>query len=159
MQRSVLFKRGLAAFGAALAFAAATPSLASAAAGAIAPQPVVLDFRQDTPTAPTANSDFGEHGAVLDAIGQQVGGAVINCDDVAGRIADSIYCTGIIDFYQRGEIGFQVGTAVTPDGRSAPRIDGIITGGTEEFEGLTGELRLTTLANGVYRAEFLSAAH
>ncbi|WP_328467276.1 hypothetical protein [Streptomyces sp. NBC_00448] len=158
MKRAVLFKRGAAGAVVALALTAAAPSLASAAA-VTAPQPVTLDFSKDMPTGSTSNSGFGEHGAVLDADGAAVGGAVISCNDTAGEDGDVIYCTGMVDIYQHGEIGFQVGNLVKPDDSSSTEVNGVITGGTDEYEGISGEIHLTTLRDGVYKAEFLTAAH
>ncbi|MBD0734537.1 hypothetical protein [Streptomyces sp. CBMA29] len=160
MKRSVLFKRGAAGIVAALALTAGVPGLvASAAAAAVAvPHPVTLDFSKDMPSGSTADSAFGEHGAVRDADGASVGGAVIGCNDISGVKGDVILCTGIIDLYNRGEISFTVGNLVKPDHTSARTVDGVITGGTEEFEGISGQIHITATSDGVYKAEFESKA-
>ncbi|MGW5351806.1 hypothetical protein ACWERV_15025 [Streptomyces sp. NPDC004031] len=159
MLRSVLLKRAVAGSAAALALAAA-PCLATAASAvtpAEAAQTVTLDFSQDMPAGNTANGSFGEHGAVLDADGNTIGGAVLSCNDVTGEDGDVIYCTGMVSISGSGAIGFQVGGLVS-DGQAPASVDGIVTGGTGEYDGLTGAVHITTVRDGVYTAQFVPAA-
>ncbi|WP_031521258.1 hypothetical protein [Streptomyces sp. NRRL F-5123] len=159
MLRSVLLKRVVTGSAAALALAAA-PCLATAASAvtpAEAAQTVTLDFSQDQPTGVTANGSFGEHGAVLDATGRTIGGAVLSCSDTSGMSGDIVYCTGMVSITGSGAIGFQVGGLVV-NGQAPASVDGIVTGGTGEFDGLTGAVHITTVRDGVYTAQFVPAA-
>lgn len=158
MLRSVLLKRAVAGSAAALALAVA-PCLATAASAVTpseAAQTVTLDFSQDQPAGGTANGAIGEHGAVLDADGNTIGGAVMNCSDTTGQAGDIVLCNGMVSITGSGLIGFEVGGLVT-DGKAPASAEGIVMGGTGEYDGLTGAVHFTTVRDGVYTAQFVPA--
>ncbi|MFI0943211.1 hypothetical protein [Streptomyces sp. NPDC021020] len=158
MLRSVLLKRVVTGSAAALALAAA-PCLATAASAVTpseAAQTVTLDFSQDQPAGDTADGSFAEHGAVLDANGTTIGGAVMSCNDTSGQSGDVVYCTGMVSITGSGAIGFQVGSLVAND-QGPASTEGIVTGGTGEYDGLTGAVHFTTVRDGVYTAQFVPA--
>lgn len=151
MQRAII-KRGVVSAVAALALATAVPSVAAADEHK-GPEPVTLDFTAHLPKD-TAGREFGGEASATDRHGDLVGGAVVNCTDVPGKQGDTIFCNGIIKLENRGEIAFTAGELTSKVSGPEHEISGVITGGTDEFEGITGEIHVERESRGVFEVSF-----
>ncbi|MER5641040.1 hypothetical protein ABT095_29325 [Kitasatospora sp. NPDC002227] len=151
MSRAFLM-RTVAGTVAALALVTAVPSLATAQHRS-APGEVTLDFTAHLPQS-TTGKDFGGLAEAKDGAGNHIGGAVVNCEDVPGALGDVFYCTGAISLDNRGDIAFQAGSLTSRTSGPEHEADGIITGGTNEFEGIAGELKVTRQSRAVYTVSF-----
>jgi hypothetical protein len=154
--RGTTTKRAVVAAIAGLALTTCIPSVADAAQHRAAPPAITLDFSAHLPTD-TAGKEFGGEAVALDSQGDTVGGAVIDCADVQGKQGDTIYCTGVVNLFDRGQIAFQAGSLTSSSGPEH-EYNGVVTGGTDEFEGITGEVHVVRQSRAVYSVTFLSKA-
>lgn len=163
MHVSITAKRCAAGAIAALALTAAAPALASAAVNPQVPGPVLIDFAAHSPNGDEAGQEFGGLGSVIDQDTHDViGGVAVDCADVQGDIGQVYTCSGefvLLDHDKvKGHVTFQATTLRYTGGNSQPDFDGVITGGTGVYEGLTGSIHFVRDSNKVYEASFESAS-
>ncbi|MGF1428818.1 hypothetical protein [Kitasatospora sp. LaBMicrA B282] len=168
MQRVVMTKRTVAVAIAGLVVgtvgALSVPALASSEKPQVAPvQAMTLDFsgtNDETNVPQTVGTTFGGTAVVKDTGGNVIGKAYDICaKDVINPNADTVFCTGTVrvtNGQANGEISF---SAVLPisDNAAAPAtgaFTGVINGGTDAFEGITGEAKFKPQTQGVFDVNF-----
>ncbi|BAJ31756.1 MULTISPECIES: hypothetical protein [Kitasatospora] len=143
----------------AAAVVAGVPALAGAAttdAHRAAPPALTIDFTGSNSLAGAANAvgaGFGGTAAAKDASGAQVATVYDQCTKDAVAV-DSVtaFCAADLVFTGGDQVTF---TAVVPidnplTAKYPKQFDGVITGGTGAYQGLTGAVHLTNTAAGVY---------
>lgn len=162
MFRVVKAKRSLAVAAVGIAVAAGVPALASAdtTATRAVPQSVTLDFtgsNSEAGAATAVGAGFGGRATVKDANGADAGMAYDVCDkDAVSTNAITALCQTDIVFKNGDQVAF---TAVVPiqnplTAKYPQRFDGIITGGTGAYKGLTGVVHINNSAEAVYQVSF-----
>ncbi|MFC8721083.1 hypothetical protein [Kitasatospora sp. NPDC057198] len=147
------------AVGAAAVIAAGVPALADPAVTEThraVPPTVTIDFTGTNSASGAANAigaGFGGTATAKDATGAQVATVYDQCTKDAVS-ADSVtaFCTADLVFTGGDQVTF---TAVVPidnplTAKYPKKFDGVITGGTGAYKGLTGAVHITNTATAVY---------
>ncbi|WP_329570611.1 hypothetical protein [Kitasatospora sp. NBC_01266] len=171
MQRVMSVKRSLTLAAAALAVGSlaafsvpalasdqpvATPNHATRAANV---QNITIDSGKtaDEGNKPQGLGDeFSGRAKVKDTDGNAIGTADANCGKVeVGTDSDSVLCSELIKFDQGGQIALTNLLQIPHPGvTSEPESTGVVTGGTGQFEGITGESHFKFRSAGVYDVSF-----
>jgi hypothetical protein len=121
---------------------------------------LTLDFagtngESDSPQQ--VGATFGGRAIVKDTNGTKIGEAFDVCaKDAINSTSDTVFCTGMIDVAGKGKISFSA-TLPISDNSAAPErtaVTGVVNGGTNTFEGVTGEVTFAPRAQGVFDATF-----
>ncbi|MGF1429208.1 hypothetical protein [Kitasatospora sp. LaBMicrA B282] len=158
-------KTWAAATAVALALAPAAPAMAANTAighraGAVPPT-MVLDFNgtnDEASTGSTVGTGFGGSATVKDSNGNKIATAYDQCDkDSVTPASVTVFCAGQIVFNgSSDQIAFQV-VAPIQDPKTAKyplEFNGVVTGGTGQYEGLTGEIHFTNTSLATYVISF-----
>lgn len=163
MFRVVKAKRSLAVAAAGIAVVAAVPALASADTAATAvPPSVTIDFsgsNSEAGAATAIGAGFGGRATVKDANGAVAGTAYDVCDkDAINAKAITALCQADIVFNGGDQVAFTVVVPIqNPLTATYPtKFDGVITGGTGQYKGITGTVHFTNTAAAVYQMDFES---
>ena len=159
MHRVVKAKRSLAIAAAVVAVAAGVPAMAGASSAQTrdVPPPLTLDFTGNNDEAGAASAvgaGFGGGATVRDSNGNALGKAYDLCDkDSIAPTSVTAFCHADIVFNSGDQIAFSVVfpiqnplTAVYPKD-----FDGVITGGTGNYKGITGSVHFTNTSLAVYK--------
>ncbi|WP_033219507.1 hypothetical protein [Kitasatospora phosalacinea] len=147
------------AVGAAAVVVAGVPALAGAAttdAHRAAPPTVTIDFTGTNSAGGAANAigaGFGGTATAKDATGATIATVYDQCTkDVISVDSVTAFCTADLVFTSGDQVTF---TAVVPidnplTAKYPKKFDGVITGGTGAYQGLTGAVHITNTAAAVY---------
>ncbi|WP_042421436.1 allene oxide cyclase barrel-like domain-containing protein [Streptacidiphilus anmyonensis] len=146
---------------AALALVAGVSGTASAAHLRAANVPAMtLDFNGSNDEAGAANSvgaGFGGTAAVKDTSGNKIGTAYDMCDkDGINANSVTVFCSGEIVLSNGDQIAVSgVFPIQDPATATYPKsFEGVVTGGTGAYEGMTGTAHFTNRSLGVYDVTF-----
>jgi hypothetical protein len=121
---------------------------------------MTLDFtgtNDEANTAQQTGTTFGGRAVVKDINGKQIGEAFDVCakDDIKAN-TDVAFCTGTIDVFNEGKISFSTVLGISDDAANPVKNpnEGVVNGGTKNFEGVTGQVTFTPRAQGVFDANF-----
>ncbi|MFD7733958.1 hypothetical protein ACFV6F_26715 [Kitasatospora phosalacinea] len=143
----------------AAAVVAGVPALAGAAttdSHRAAPPAVTIDFTGTNSAAGAANAigaGFGGTATAKDATGAQVATVYDQCTkDAVSVDSATAFCTADLVFTEGDQVTF---TAVVPidnplTAKYPKKFDGVVTGGTGAYKGLTGAVHISNTAAAVY---------
>jgi hypothetical protein len=164
MHRVVKAKRSLALAAAVVAIAAGVPAMAGASSAETRdlPPSLTINFNGSNDEAATASAvgvGFGGKATAKDAAGNEVGTVYDSCDKDAINVNSvEAFCHADIVFNGGDQVAFSVVfpiqnplTAHYPD-----EFDGVITGGTGNFKGITGSVHFTNTSLAVYNVDWRS---
>ncbi|MFF2077688.1 hypothetical protein ACFVXG_23385 [Kitasatospora sp. NPDC058162] len=98
---------------------------------------------------------FGSRAVMKDVDGKTLGTAYANCGkDATGTTTDEVLCTSIFKFTDGAQIALDAVIPIPHSGAAPKEFDGIVTGGTLKYEGLTGSAHFTPSSVGVYEVTF-----
>ncbi len=146
---------------AALAFVAGSSGPATAAhRDASTPPSLTLDFTANNDEANVANgigAGFGGSATVADSSGRAVGTAYDMCDkDAISAKSVTAFCHADVVFKNGDQVALSVVFPIQdPLTASYPQsFEGVITGGTGAYKGLTGSVHFTNTALAVYKVNW-----
>jgi len=165
MQRTITVKRSVGFAAAALMVgtvgAFSMPALASTVDGhrAASLPAITLDFTGTNDEGAVANAvgaSFGGTGRVKDTNGAVIGTAYDQCDkDSVKPTSTEAFCTGMVKLDDGDQLAFTTTFPIPNAASSYPQsFEGVITGGTRRYEGISGEAHFVARSAGVYDLNF-----
>jgi hypothetical protein len=144
----------------ALALAGAVPASASTPTGhrdaAPGSQTFTIDFSDTTLSGvPGLGSAFVGDGPVTDATGATVGTARDHCDvESVNPASDTVECNTVVTFQDGSELHITADAPIPLSPFAYPyTFEGIVDGGTGQYDGASGDAQITAESPGVYQVQ------
>jgi len=114
-----------------------------------------IDFSKTSfPQVPNLGGGFAGNGPVTDADGKQIGRAFDTCavDGIENASTADVICTVYVKFDNGSELDLSTQAPIDVNPADYPyTFDGVVQGGTGEFDGAKGQAKVTAVQPRVYK--------